>query len=161
MKSPRVCFLGVLLILLATVGACSPEEDPRPVEPETAPPTEGTISLSTTQQTTAGEETTAAPEGALGATLETPDVSLRLEGDQSTRFSGLCNAGGEESVLSGQVPKRFTFDLDGSELSCRIQKQDEQTGNLRVILLSGNTTRSVQQTNSPGGIIQVSYSDTD
>lgn len=159
MKPHRSCLVAGLFVLLAASGACSPEEDRRtanPPEEETSVSVEDTVSLPTVQQTTP-EETTDLQEGTLGASTETPDIVLRLEGAPRTRFSGLCNVGGEESVLSGQTPKRFTFDLDGAELSCRIQKQDQRNGNLRVILLSGSTTRSVQQTNTPGGTIQVSY----
>ena len=82
---------------------------------------------------------------------------LRLEGDPETTFSGLCTAGTEESVISGKVPKRYRFDLDGQNLSCRIQKRDSENGSLRVVLLSGNSTRSVQQTNSTNNIVRLSY----
>jgi hypothetical protein len=87
-----------------------------------------------------------------------PEVVLRLEGGPKTTFSGLCSVGNEQSVLDGKVPKRFTFDPRGRELSCRIQKRDEGRGALKIILIAGNTTRSVQQTNAPGGTINLSYS---
>jgi hypothetical protein len=82
---------------------------------------------------------------------------IRLEGDPETTFSGLCSVGEERSVLSGQVPKRFAFHLKGRQLSCRIEKQDGGTGDLKVVLVAGEATRSVQQTNAPGGVISVSY----
>ena len=82
---------------------------------------------------------------------------LRLEGRPKTTFSGLCSVGGDQDVLDGRVPKRFTFDPAGRELSCRIQKRDDGRGALKIILIAGNTTRSVQQTNAPGGTISVSY----
>jgi hypothetical protein len=65
--------------------------------------------------------------------------------------------GEERSVLSGQVPKRFAFSLKGQQLSCRIEKRDGGTGDLKVVLVAGEATRSVQQTNAPGGVIRVSY----
>jgi hypothetical protein len=65
--------------------------------------------------------------------------------------------GAEQNVLSGQVPKRFEFDLRGRQLSCRIEKRDNKKGDLKVILIAGESTRSVQQTNKPGGVIKVSY----
>ena len=83
---------------------------------------------------------------------------LRLEGGPRTTFSGLCSVGDEQSVLEGKVPKRFTFDPRWRELSCRIQKRDDGRGALKIILIAGNTTRSVQQTNAPGGTINLSYS---
>ncbi len=162
MKPFRGCLLAVLLVLLPAFAACSADEGaPTPIEPsveETAAPTEGTVALSTEPEGTV-EETAGAREGTLGSSsMESSEVVLRLEGDEGTRFSGICADGGGESVLSGQVPKRFTFaDLGGSELSCRIQKQDGRNGVLRVILLSGDTTRSVQQTNAPDRTIRVSF----
>ncbi len=113
-----------------------------------------------TMPTTSGPETTA--EGPPKITLGEepggqPEVVLRLEGGPKTTFSGLCSVGDEQSVLDGRVPKRFTFDPRGRELSCRIQKRDRGRGALKIILIAGDTTRSVQQTNSPGGTINLSY----
>ncbi len=112
--------------------------------------------------TTAGGETTA--EGPPRITLGeepggNPQVVLRLEGGPRTTFSGLCSVGGRQSGLGGRVPKRFTFDPGRQELSCRIEKRDEGRGALRIVLIAGDTTRSVQQTNSPGGTINVTYRD--
>ena len=87
-----------------------------------------------------------------------PEVVLRLEGGPKTTFSGLCSVGDGQSVLDGRVPKQFTFNPRGRELSCRIQKRDDGRGALKIILIAGNTTRSVQQTNAPGGTINLSYS---
>ncbi len=119
---------------------------------------EGTLASTKTVE---GEETTASsppPEATLGAEPSSPGVVLRLEGDPKTTFSGLCTVGGEErSVLLGKVPKRYAFDLDGQKLSCRIQKQDSGKGDLKVILTAGDTTRSVQQTSTHNGFINISY----
>jgi hypothetical protein len=60
-------------------------------------------------------------------------------------------------VLSGRVPKRYAFDLKGRQLSCRIEKRDGGNGDLKVVLAAGESTRSVQQTNAPGSVINVSY----
>ena len=89
--------------------------------------------------------------------MDSPAVSLRLEGDPGTTFSGICNVGGKESVLSGRIPKRYAFDPRGQRLSCRIEKRDSGGGNLKVILIAGDTTRSVQQTNTRGSVVNVSY----
>jgi len=114
-----------------------------------------------TTQTASGPETTAEdpPKITLGEEPGgQPEVVLRLEGGPKTTFSGLCSVGDEQSVLDGRVPKRFTFDPGNRTLSCRIQKRDRGRGALKIILIAGNTTRSVQQTNSPGGTVNLSYS---
>jgi hypothetical protein len=99
----------------------------------------------------------APPEATLGPGPASPAVLLRLEGDPGTTFSGICAVGGEESVLSGRIPKRYAFDPREQRLSCRIEKRDPRGGDLRVIVIAGDTTRSVQQTNTRGGVINISY----
>ena len=117
---------------------------------------EETTSLATTGLETTGDSQP--PEVTLGNSAGgEAEVMIRLEGDPKTTFSGLCSVGEERNVLSGQVPKHFAFDLKGRKLSCRIEKQDGGAGDLKVVLVAGETTRSVQQTNSPGGIIKISY----
>jgi hypothetical protein len=144
--------VAALLIVLLVSGACSGEQ-------ETSGPTGKTEESALTPATTGPETTQRAPlpEATLGADRDSPSVVLRLEGDPETTFSGICTVGGKESVLSGRVPKRYAFDLRGQKLSCRIQKQDSGGGSLKAILIAGNTTRSVQQTNSRGGVINISY----
>ena len=149
----------LLLAVLLFAGACSDET--RKPDERSSPATE---------KTEVTEEPTSAPTTRLETTEESPpeislgddpggkpDAVIRLEGDTGTMFSGLCSVGEKRSVLSGQVPKRFEFDLKGRQLSCRIEKRDGGTGDLEVILVAGDSTRSVQQTNAPGGVIEVSY----
>ena len=147
--------LVVVLLAVLSAGACSGEG------PGSAKGSshfeEGTLASAKTVEE---EETTASsplPEATLGAEPNSPGVVLRLEGDPKTTFSGLCTVGEEESVLSGRVPKRYAFDLDGEKLSCRIQKQDSGRGDLKVILTANDTTRSVQQTSTREGVIDISY----
>jgi hypothetical protein len=109
-------------------------------------------SLTTEQEKTEG---TSPQRATLGKGPDSPGIVLRLEGDPKTTFSGICTVGGEENVLSGRVPKRYAF--DGQKISCRIQKQDSGRGSLKVILTANDTTRSVQQTNTRGGVIHLSY----
>jgi hypothetical protein len=150
----------LLLALLLFVGACSdetrkPDEKSNPTR-EKKEVTEETTSASTTGMETTGKSPP--PEITLGDDPGgKPDVVIRLEGDPETTFSGLCSVGEEHSVLRGQVPKRFAFYLKGRQLTCRIEKRDGGTGDLEVILVAGEATRSVQQTNAPGGVISVSY----
>ena len=116
----------------------------------------------TTPPTTARQETTEQRQPKITLGEEPggdPQVVLRLEGGPKTTFSGLCSVGGRQNVLGGRVPKRFTFDPGRQELSCRIEKRDDGRGTLRIVLIAGDTTRSVQQTNSPGGTINVTYRD--
>ncbi|CAN5876146.1 hypothetical protein BH18ACT11_BH18ACT11_26070 [soil metagenome] len=149
----------LLLAMLLFVGACT--DDSKKSERNDPPNgktkmTEETTSLATTVMETTGDSQP--PEVTLGDdTGGRPEVVIRLEGDPRTTFSGLCSVGAEQNVLSGQVPKRFAFDLKGRQLSCRIEKQDGGKGDLKVVLVAGETTRSVQQTNSPGGVIKISY----
>ncbi|MBA3614872.1 MAG: hypothetical protein H0W52_01910 [Rubrobacteraceae bacterium] len=149
----------LLLIVLLLVGACS-EENTDPDKGNKPPKEKAGVTEETTSSPTTALETTGGsspPEITLGDDPGGPEVAIRLEGDPRTTFSGLCSVGEEQIVLSGRVPKRFDFDLKGRLLSCRIEKRDESTGDLKVVLVAGETTRSVQQTNSPGSIINVSY----
>jgi hypothetical protein len=148
----------LLLAALLLAGACSDNENQKKDKPPD-------------QKTEMVEETTSLPTTGLEKTEETqppevtlgddaggePEVVIRLEGDPKTTFSGLCSVGAEQNVLSGQVPKRFAFDLKGRQLSCRIEKRDNRKGDLKVVLIAGEATRSVQQTNTPGNVIKVSY----
>jgi hypothetical protein len=107
-----------------------------------------------------GQETTAEaprPEATLGPEANSPAVLLRLEGDPGTTFSGICVVGSNQSVLSGRIPKSYAFDPRGRKLSCRIEKRDAVRGDLKVILVAGDTTHSVQQTDIRGDVIKVSY----
>ena len=158
----RVSVAALLAVLLLLAGACSDNtgrgsgENPGSTKRDSNFE-EGTLASTKTVQE---EETTASsplPEATLGAEPDSPGVVLRLEGDPKTIFSGLCTVGEEESVLYGRVPKRYAFDLNGKKLSCRIQKQDPGRGDLKVILIADDTTRSVQQTSSRDGFINISY----
>lgn len=138
-----------MLIGLLLVAGCSTEETTG--GERTRKVTEGTLSLPEAPETTGGGTTSG---GTVGAQ---PDVLLRLEGDPKVTFSGICTAGAEDSVISGQVAKVYRFDLNGQNLSCRIQKRDPGSGSLRVVLLAGDDTRSVQQTSSRESVIRLSY----
>lgn len=113
---------------------------------------EGTLSTTNTQSSGRTTYNTQAGE------TDPSAVVLRIEGSPQTTFSGTCTIGTEQSVMSGQVPQRFTYNLNGQQLQCQIQKQDSNPGSLKVILTAGSHTRSVQQTNSNGGTISLAYS---
>jgi hypothetical protein len=157
MKAFSAALLAALLLL---VGACSGTSagntgDGSGPTHETTPRQESTRSSSSVVQESTGESSV--PEATLGTGPKPPAVVLRIEGDPRTAFSGICSVGHGESVLSGRVPRRFTFDLDGEKLSCRVQKRDSSNGSLKVTLTANGTTRSVQQTDSRDGVINVSY----
>lgn len=145
--------LATLLVAVFIVGGCSEEETTgREISGDFL---EGTLSSSdggpkTTPLTTETPDTT-------GVTAGASEVQLRLEGDPQTTFSGICTAGSEEYVIRDQVPQRYTFDLNGGDFSCRVQKRDPGDGNLRVVLIAGESTRSVQQTRSRDSVIRLSY----
>ena len=154
---------ALLFAVLLFLGACSGENDRGDENLGNNGREQGQARTEETTRPTTRPETTAEEEETPKITLGEepggqPEVVLRLEGGPKTTFSGLCSVGGEQYVLDGQVPKRFTFDPKGRELSCRIQKRDESRGALKIILIAGNSTRSVQQTNTPGGTINLSYS---
>lgn len=55
-------------------------------------------------------------------------------------FSGACTVGGEENAISGSVPERFSCNMEnGQKLECEIRTEDEDTGDLQIILDSGNS----------------------
>lgn len=155
MRSLRFAALLVVLLLSA---ACSSDETDKASNAAleasgietTGGFTEPTMSSGTTESMTP-------PEGTINPSNGEPDAVLRLEGASGTRFSGVCKVGAEASLIEGRVPKRFGYDLDGERLTCRIQKRDSGAGALKVILTAGGDTRSVQQTNSRGGEISISY----
>ena len=166
-KKPSVALaVALLFAVVLLLGACSGETS-GPTGQNTGDPgrderePRGETSDETTP-TTPGPETTAKenpPKVTLGEEPGgQPEVVLRLEGGSRTTFSGLCSVGNRQSVLEGEVPESFTFDPRGRELSCRIQKRDDGRGALKIVLVAGNTTRSIQQTNAPGGTINLSYS---
>lgn len=108
---------------------------------------EGTLSSSNEPETTKDLAESTAGSG--------EKTMLRVEGGKRTRFSGLCKAGNREYVISGSPSKTYVF--ESSSFSCRIEKQDAGGGNLKVTMVSGDSTRSVQQTNSQGGTVDVSH----
>ena len=144
----KAAFLSALsLILLA--GGCSGQD----TQGESSEFDEGTLSSSTgPAETTGGLQQTpeAVPEDS-GA----GEVSLRVEGAESTRFSGICTVGEREEIISGSPPRSYTF--EDRPFSCTVEKQDSRGGNLKVTVVAGDSARSVQQTNAEGGTIELSY----
>jgi hypothetical protein len=152
-----IALVAALLTFFLLAGACSGDDSGE--RPGSTGKTDNSEESTPVTSTTKPETTESAPlpEATLGKEPDSPGVVLRLEGDPETTFSGICTVGGKESVLSGRVPKRYAFDPKGQKLSCRIQKQDAGAGNLKAILIAGDTTRSVQQTHARDSVINISY----
>jgi hypothetical protein len=146
LEAHKATALISLVVLAVLVGGCATEESP----PETGQREEfreGTLSSNKTTETTASLQEGAGSSG--------QGILLRVEGGQGIRFSGLCTVGDREYVISGAPSKTYTF--EDRPFSCRIQKQDSTGGNLKVTVVSGDSTRSVQQTNAEGGTVDVSH----
>lgn len=146
-KAMSLLPLAMLAVFLTS--ACATEEPP-PQTGKREEFREGTLSSDRTAETTTGlrEGTAGSEDGLL----------LRVEGGKGTRFSGLCTVGDREYVISGAPVKTYSFERQ--PFSCRIQKQDSTGDNLKVTVISGDSTRSVQQTNAEGGIVNVSHGET-
>ena len=91
------------------------------------------------------------------ATAPSGEVTLKIEGSPAIAFSGTCIVGGEEKKVSGRVPKRFIYELDGQPLECEIRKQSSNSGEMKVEFSAGDDTNSVQQTSIQGGSITLRY----
>jgi hypothetical protein len=100
---------------------------------------------------------TATGEG-VDATASSGEVTLKVEGSPRTEFSGTCIIGGkEEKEVSGRVPKRFIYELDGQRLECEIRKQSSNSGEMKVEFSAGGHTNSVQQSSTQGGSVTLRY----
>ena len=146
--SPKIGALLVALLATAVLAAgCGGGDEAQDTSGQA---TEQTANIEdTTEDTTVGEERT--DGGGSGR-----EVTLNIEGDTGTGFSGTCSVGGEENELSGQVPESFGYDLEGQQLECEIRQED--TGSLDI-LLTGPGDRIEQRINAPGGTINLVYSE--
>jgi hypothetical protein len=92
------------------------------------------------------------------ASASSGKVTLKIEGSPGTEFSGTCIVGGKEEMkISGRVPKRFIYELDGQRLECEISKQSSNSGQMKVEFSAGDDTNSVQHTSIQGGSITLLY----
>jgi hypothetical protein len=99
---------------------------------------------------------TAKAEGA-NSSAPSGEVTLNIEGSPRTEFSGTCIVGGKEKKISGRVPKRFIYELDGQRLECEISKQSSNSAQMKVEFSAGDDTNSVQQTSTQGGTLTLRY----
>ena len=83
------------------------------------------------------------------------EATLEVEGDPGTGFTGTCTIGDEEREVSGQVPERFVFEVNGQKLECEISKQS--TGTMNIVLDAGGVDH-VQRTNSRRATVRIVYS---
>jgi hypothetical protein len=145
---PKIgALLVALLAMMILAAGCGGGEE---AQDDGGQSTEQTVdSENTKEDTKVGEERT----GGGGSGRE---ITLSIEGDPETRFSGTCSVGDEENELSGQVPESFGYDLEGQQLECEIRQ--EGAGSLKI-LLTGPGDRIEQQINNPGGTISLVYSE--
>jgi Putative auto-transporter adhesin, head GIN domain len=79
---------------------------------------------------------------------------LVIKGSPGIEFSGSCTIGDEEPrEIGGEVPKSFTYELEGRSLDCEISSE----GDLQVELAVGKGARSVQSIS--GGTLKFTYKD--
>lgn len=144
MGSKTSILLVTFLALIVFATGCGGDEQEDPAQDQT------------TQEQSAAPTTNDEKENT-GGKSSGQEVTLRLEGDPGTEFSGVCSVGGEEEELDGQVPESFVYELNGQELECEIRKGTD-AGNLTVLLTApGNNI--VQQTSTPGGTINLMFSE--
>ena len=145
---PKIgALLVALLAMMILAAGCGGGEE---AQDDGGQSTEQTVdSENTKEDTKVGEERT----GGGGSGRE---VTLSIEGDPGTGFSGTCSVGDEENELSGQVPESYGYDLEGQQLECEIRQ--EGAGSLKI-LLTGPGDRIEQQINNPGGTISLAYSE--
>lgn len=73
-------------------------------------------------------------------------VKLKIGGEPGTQFSGSCDIGGEKREVSGQVPGRFVYDLEGRGISCEI-RNETGTGQLKFSVdLGGARKQKIKAT---------------
>ena len=148
---PKIGALLVSLLATAVLAAgCGGGEEAQDDGAE-----EQDTSGQTTEQTANTEDTTVGEERTSGEGSDR-EVTLSIEGNPGTGFSGTCNVGVEENELSGQVPESFGYDLEGQQLECEIRQED--AGSLEI-LLTGPGDRIEQRINNPGGTISLAYSE--
>jgi len=94
-----------------------------------------------------------------GNSLGSKEVTLKIEGDSKTQFSGVCSVGEEKETVDGQVPQSFAFDLgNGQKLECEIRKRNKDSSVLKSTLIDGdNNKRSVNRVNARETTIKLSY----
>jgi hypothetical protein len=83
------------------------------------------------------------------------EATLEIEGAPGTGFSGTCTLGDKEREVSGQVPERFVFEVNGQKLECEISKQSR--GAMNIVLDAGGADY-VQRTNSRQATVRILYS---
>jgi hypothetical protein len=89
-----------------------------------------------------------------GSDGDEDQARLEVKGARGIGFSGSCTVGDQKPTkLGGEVPKSFTYQLQGRPLHCEISSD----GGLRVVLAVGSGDRSVQSIS--GGTLNLTYED--
>lgn len=149
-----VALLGSVVFVIGCGGEEQAQESPGETQ-ETPARTAEQTEQDTSAQRTEGTEMNS---GTVGES-SVQEVMLEIEGDPGTEFSGVCSVGDRQEELVGETPQSFVYDLpEDQKLDCEIRKSDQGSGSLKVVLTApGNTI--IQQTNTPGGSINLSFSE--
>ena len=83
-------------------------------------------------------------------------VTLKIEGEPGTEYSGMCSVGSEKDELGGRVPQQISYTFAGEKIECEVRQQS--AGALEVVLESGDD-RSEQRISSEGGTIKLAHSE--
>jgi hypothetical protein len=145
--SVAVLLAGALIAVVLTAG-CAGNDTAREDTAE-----DQTTKQDTTQRTNKETKKERTKVRSKGSEAGPRKARLEMQGSEGTEFSGFCTVGDEEKEISGQVPDRFTFDLDGGRLECEI-RNDSSDGNLQIAFNAGNA-HSVQQVS--GGTTNLTY----
>ena len=84
-------------------------------------------------------------------------VRLKIGGVSGAQFSGTCTVGGEEREVSGRIPSRFVYELDGQEVKCEVRAQDPGAGPLQFSITADGENRK-QRMKVTGDTLSFAYS---
>jgi hypothetical protein len=156
----RISVVGALVLLsVAFAAACGGNEEASEDTAEDRAPEEDAQQTDEETVQERAEARKGSKEGKKGkgkkGKARAQEVTLEINGDSGTEFSGSCTAGDEETEVSGQVPESFSYELDGEWLECEISKESAEEGDLEVAFTAGNNVNSVQRIS--GGTLKFTY----
>jgi len=151
MRTNVAALLAGGLVSIAFMAGCAGTEEASEDAAEdqnTQQDTQQTVAETTEERTKA--RATDSKKGGKGK-ARASEVTLEIGGSEGTEFFGSCTVGDEETEVSGRVPEGFAYEFDGGRLDCEISA----SGDLEVILIAGENTRSVQRIS--GGTLNLTY----
>ncbi len=151
-------FLVALLASVVFVTGCGGDEQAQE-DPAEEPSTPAQTTEQAEQTTNAERMEDTGMDKGTASEGSGQEVTLKIEGDPGTEFTGVCSAGDQEEELAGETPRSFVYSLpEGQKLNCEIRKSGPDSGILKVTLTApGNNI--VQTINTPGGSLNLSFSE--